>query len=241
MVDEVERKKCILYCIPQYVHTSILFYAGNSNSATCESDKAKTLRDSEKMRRAIDQRSSELWVASTEETQTTPRPSRGKRQQSITDGAHQMEQQLLEDMMCEAFCTSHLPWVVADHPDFKAFLEALNRSKIHFRIPSRQKLSTGVLARVEESWHSAIDKVKAAWDVTGVTIACDGWTDAIGRSIIVVIALGGDAPVLLDIVNAELDKKTGQSWRSMHTVACSLTRRHISAHACAQTEAHQCT
>ena len=89
-----------------------------------------------------------------------------------------------------------------------------------------------MLARVEESWHSAIDKVKAAWDVTGVTIACDGWTDAIGRSIIVVIALGGDAPVLLDIVNAELDKKTGQSWRSMHTVACSLTRRHISAHDC---------
>ena len=41
----------------------------------------------------------------------------------------------------------------------------------------------------------------------GITIACDGWTDAVGRSIIVIIALGGDAPVLLNVVDEELDKK----------------------------------
>ena len=31
--------------------------------------------------------------------------------------------------MCEAFCTSHLPWVVTDHPDFRGFLEELNRAE----------------------------------------------------------------------------------------------------------------
>ena len=203
--------------------------AGNSNAATCDSEEAKALREAEKARRAIDQRSTDLWVASTEETQTTERPSRRQRQQSITDGAHQMEQQRLEDMMCESFCTSHLPWVVADHPDFRAFLEAVNRSKTNFRIPHRQKLSTGILARVESKWDSAIEKVKSAWDVTGVTIACDGWTDAVGRSIVVVIALGGDAPVLLDIVNAELDKKTGQSYthKGIRTISLIHNKAHI--------------
>ena len=136
----------------------------------------------------------------------TERPSRGKRQKSITAGAYQMEQQRLEDMMCEAFCTSHLLWVVAHHPDFNAFLEAINQCKINFRILHRQKRSTGVLARVESSWDSAIGKVKVAWDVTGVTIACEGWRHAISRSIVVAIAHGDDAPVLLDIVNAEVDK-----------------------------------
>ena len=53
--------------------------------------------------------------------------------------------------------------------------------------------------------------MKAGWASTGVTIACDGWTDAVGRSIIVVIALGGDAPVLVDVIDAELEKKSA-SW-----------------------------
>ena len=49
--------------------------------------------------------------------------------------------------------------------------------------------------------------MKAGWATTGVTIASNGWTDAVGRSIIIVVALGGDAPVLLDVINADLEKK----------------------------------
>ena len=91
-----------------------------------------------------------------------------------------MEQEQLKDMMYEAFCTSHLPWVVTDHPDFKLFLETLNRTKIHFRIPNRENLCTNIIHRVQDSWESQIKNVKAAWDVTGITIACDGWTNAVG-------------------------------------------------------------
>ena len=52
---------------------------------------------------------------------------------------------------------------------------------------------------------------------------CDGWTYAVGRSIAVVIALGGDAPVLLDIVTAEQDMKTSRYFSltqtcHMHTI-----------------------
>ena len=181
--------------------------AGNSNDATCDSKEAKALREAENTRNVIEQRAPDFWGASTEGTGTTERPSRGKRQRSITDGAHQMEQQQLEDIMCEAICTSNLPWLVIDQPDFRLFLKTLNRTKIHFRIPNQEKLSTNILHRVEDSWKSQIEKVKAAWDATGDTIACDGWTDDVGRSIILVIALGGDAPVLLDVVNAELERK----------------------------------
>ena len=42
-----------------------------------------------------------------------------------------------------------------------------------------------------------------------MTITCDGWTDAIGRAVIVVIASGGDTPIILDIVHGSLERKTG--------------------------------
>ena len=126
-------------------------------------------------------------------------------------------------MMCESFCTTHLPWVVADRSDFRAFLEAVNRSKINFHIPNQQRLSTGVLARMESKWDSAIEKVRSAWDVTGVTIACDEWTDAVGRSIVIVISLDRDACVRLITNNAELDKKTDQSYTHQGTYTQSNT------------------
>ena len=78
------------------------------------------------------------------------RPSLRLRHQSITDGAHQMEQQQSEDMMWKSFSMSHLPLVVADHPNFKAFLEVVDR--MYFRIPHQNKLSTGKVTSVESKW-----------------------------------------------------------------------------------------
>ena len=82
------------------------------------------------------------------------------------------------------------------------FLHHLSRTKINWQVPNMHQLSGPVLNRVK------MEKEKAGWQSSGVTIACDGWTDAVGRSIMVVLALGGDAPVLLQAVDAELEKKS---------------------------------
>ena len=42
-----------------------------------------------------------------------------------------------------------------------------------------------------------------------MTITSDGWTNAIGRAVIVVIASGGDTPIILDVVHGSLERKTG--------------------------------
>ena len=192
----------------------VSYHAGYSNAATCDIDE-KGLRKAEKEPRAIDRwstglrkrgRLSDLLVVSVSS------PSRMVPNRWSSNG-----------MMCESFCTTHLPWVVADRSDFRAFLEAVNRSKINFHIPNQQRLSTGVLARMESKWDSAIEKVRSAWDVTGVTIACDEWTDAVGRSIVIVISLDRDACVRLITNNAELDKKTDQSYTHQGTYTQSNT------------------
>ena len=123
------------------------------------------------------------------------RPSRSKKakQPTTTEGLNQMEQLSLEDEWCLALCESHLLWSVTDRPAMRAFLHHLWKTKINGQVPNR----TGpVLNRVETVWSVKMETVKAGWQSSGVTIARDGWTDAVGRSIMMVLALGGDAPVL---------------------------------------------
>ena len=44
--------------------------------------------------------------------------------------------------------------------------------------------------------------------MSGLIITCGRWTNAVGLSIMVVIAVEGDAPILLEVVDADLKKKS---------------------------------
>ena len=176
--------------------------AGDTNRQMCTSAQAQALRDARPVTNV------NRWPGGDdEETEELTAKKRRNRQPTIADSKNMMEQLQLEDEYCVAFCESHIPWVVTDRPAWRKFLTHACKSKTVFRIPNRNKLSCEVLKRQEKAWEEKVEVVKRGWDASGVTISCDGWTDAVGRSIVVIVALGGDAPVLIGVVDAN------QTWQ----------------------------
>ena len=62
-----------------------------------------------------------------------------------------------------------------------------------------------------------MDVVRATCDIMGVTICCEGWSGGVGCSIVVLIACGGDAPALFDVIDAQIGKKD-VSWIAVHLI-----------------------
>ena len=151
-------------------------HAGNSNVRSCTKPEAIALRDEDEKRPKIVDQANDAWGGSNSQPTGYVRPSRSghSRQPSITTGFNQVEQQALEDEYALAFCESHLPWLVTDRPAWRTFLHHLNRSKINWQVPGRNKLSGTILTRLEAEWDGKLQRVRAGWASTGVTIACDG-------------------------------------------------------------------
>ncbi|KAH1114289.1 hypothetical protein J1N35_007667 [Gossypium stocksii] len=106
------------------------------------------------------------------------------------------------------FYSGGLPFHLARNPHYvNAFTLASNNSILGYIPPEYNVLSTTLLQKERANIERLLQPIRGVWREKGISLICDGWTDAQRRPLINFMAVSEGGPVFLKAVNCEKEYK----------------------------------
>ncbi|KAL5554186.1 hypothetical protein UlMin_041587 [Ulmus minor] len=105
----------------------------------------------------------------------------------------------LEKCIGHFFYENGIDLSAANSPSFKELIDLTIGlvGPVEFKIPNYKDLNGRMLHDEVREMKEYVNKIKSSWEITGCSILLDGWTDAIGRNLINILADCPKGPIYL--------------------------------------------
>ncbi|XP_072959848.1 uncharacterized protein [Typha angustifolia] len=114
----------------------------------------------------------------------------------------------LHSQIARMFYSVGLPFHLARNPYYvKSYTFATNSQIAGYLPPGYNMLRTTLLQQERANIERLLEPIKGTWKEKGVSIMCDGWTDAQRRPLINFLAVTENGPMFLRAVNCEGEYK----------------------------------
>ncbi|XP_073004802.1 uncharacterized protein [Typha latifolia] len=158
------------------------------------------------MRRIVEE--AELRIKNSIGDTFEPRKRRATRETSLEKSFNLAAHNQLDCEIARMFYSAGLPFHLAKNPYYvRAFTLVANNQISDYLPPGYNLLRTTLLQQERANIERLLDPIKSTWKEKGVTIVCDGWTDAQRRPLINFFAVTESSPIFLRAVNCEGEYK----------------------------------